>query len=243
MKDFFLAVRFLTVIPVPESLMAGSNIRQGLIFFPLVGLFIGMAGFILYSLLISFLPLGLAVTGVIWFYALISGFLHIDGFADTVDGIFSRKDKQETLKIMSDSRIGSIGAAALIMLFITKYNLIYCAKEHLVLKTLLFAPILSRFILALSCCSDAAAKDTGLGNTFLGQKLSRVEYLLLAAVPLFFAVFLFQLRGLIYIIFAATIAFVFNNYIKKRIGGLTGDTLGALTEIIETAGYLFVYIL
>ncbi len=154
MLKLLYAIRFMTVIPIPyrqdEDL---KKIARSSRYFPLVGLLIGLLLYGLYYLLhLAELDL-LAAVGVTLLWVLITGGLHLDGLADTADGIGGGQSIERRLEIMKDSRIGSFGALALISQILIKTALIYELPETIALPALLVSPMLGR----TSCSSTSAS--------------------------------------------------------------------------------------
>src|SRR5215468_8099498 len=124
-RSFLIAIQFLTRLPVSRSIVAGEDeIGRAAAFFPLVGVIVGGGGALLYAALSRFLPVTTSVLSVLIYSALITNGFHEDGLADCFDGFGGGWTKQDALRIMRDSRIGTFGALGLIFLILAKYNLL-----------------------------------------------------------------------------------------------------------------------
>ena len=189
-----------------------------------------------------------------------TGALHLDGLADTFDGIFSYRSKHKMLEIMKDSRLGSNGALALILYFLLKFVLFYSLiieSRELTLYTIMTYPVVARFCSVVSCVSSPYARGSGMGKTFVdntktcGLIVATVITLLYAIGILFVPFILFTNYSLpvqfimksIFIIIIiigllGLFAYAFSKLIERKIGGITGDTLGALLEISSLV-YIF----
>ncbi len=243
MNRFFAAVTFLTRLPAPQSSMPEArDIGRAAICFPLVGALVGTIqiaalhlfahtanGNALKSIMVAAL---LVVVNVF-----VTGALHLDGLADMADGFGGGRMKERTLEIMRDSLIGSYGAVALVLLLVLKVAAIASLVETgAAWRILIVAPALSRWaIVPLGKFTPYARKIGGLGQSvtdFVGWNE-------LAGASLFAAVLVFGLLdwrsgASLWIIIAMVTLFV-ARFSLRKIGGVTGDVLGANAEICETA--------
>ena len=209
----------------------------------------------------AFLPIIILV--VILTDLISTGALHLDGLADTFDGIFSYRSKHKMLEIMKDSRLGSNGALALILYFLIKFVLLYSLlmeDQGETVFAVLTYPVVARLCSVISCASAPYARGSGMGKTFVDNtKTSGVVIATLITVVYSGAV-LFYMMGsqfnyflpldlfmksfgvnLLIIAILGLFAFSFSKLIERKIGGITGDTLGALLEISSLV-YLFLII-
>ncbi|MBC8286403.1 MAG: adenosylcobinamide-GDP ribazoletransferase [Nitrospinae bacterium] len=228
---FLSAIGFLTILPVPARAISGDG-RQ-VLYFPLVGLFIGC---LLYGVdyLLSLAPYPeIRVVGDVLFLTVISGALHLDGLADTADGIFSHRPREQILEIMKDSRIGVMGVLALVFCVLLKLAGLAGIIHSGSLIWLILAPAMGRTaqVVGLVFISHVTSEKT-LAEQFYQQG----KYSLLLFCPLPFAV-IFYMDWVLALAILTLFAFLLVAlllFFKNKIGGITGDTLGATTEIIET---------
>ncbi len=228
---FLSAIGFLTIIPVPRRAISDDG-RPGL-YFPLAGLVIGC---LLYGMdhLLSLTPyLEVRIVGDILFLAVISGALHLDGLADTADGLFSHRPREQKLEIMKDPRTGVMGVLALLFCILLKMAGLAGVIHSESLIWLVLAPALGRTaqVIGLVFVNHVPSE-----KTLAKQFYQRGKTVLLVLCPLPFAVILYlnwivALASLI--LFTLVLASLLM-FFKKKIGGITGDTLGATTEIVET---------
>ena len=237
------ALSFLTVFPSPcaiTSVNAAERMSQALAWFPLVGGLIGGASAAIMRLASSFWSSEVSVLLGVVSLILFTGGLHLDGFADTVDGLAAGRDKEETLRIMQDSRVGALGAAGLFLLLGLKWSVLSSIPTHRWVASLTAACALSRFSLVLAAhYFPYVPGKSGLGR-LVTERRSRQA--LTAASVLAVGISMvslgpFQACAAVGLTCVAT--WGFNGFLFRRLGGITGDTLGALSEITETALLLF----
>ncbi|MCF7934245.1 MAG: adenosylcobinamide-GDP ribazoletransferase [Spirochaetia bacterium] len=243
MLKLLYAIRFMTVIPIPyrqdEDL---KKIARSSRYFPLVGLLIGLLLYGLYYLLhLAELDL-LAAVGVTLLWVMITGGLHLDGLADTADGIGGGQSIERRLEIMKDSRIGSFGALALISQILIKTALIYELPETIALPALLVSPMLGRTLMLFDFRLFSSARPGGMGD-FFRQNGTWAEPI---TGTLFGHAVIWLLSGLTGIAAAGLsglLILLYSLYLSRRLGGLTGDCYGSVIEITESLVLLLLLIL
>ncbi|MBT4497301.1 MAG: adenosylcobinamide-GDP ribazoletransferase [Gemmatimonadetes bacterium] len=233
MRSFFEALRFLTAIPVPGLPHADERtIARSMAAFPLVGLVIGLLG-ALCGWLAWFLfgPPFHALAVVIAWTVLTLG-LHLDGVADSCDALFSWRSRERKLEIMKDSRIGTMGALGLLTIFLAKIAALASLGSSWWLGALL-APLWGRWADIYGIFWFPSAREGGLGRTF-HEQVRRYDFALATLISLFAsAVLLFPWGGLLLVILLPLTHLTARKMVRS-LGGLTGDTYGALSELAET---------
>ena len=245
MKGFLLLLSFMTRLPMPNLKYEEEKLGKSMKFFPLVGIIIGFI-LLVFTLGISYLSKNLTVSVLPLTVIVITGGLHLDGLADTFDGIFSYRSKQKMLEIMKDSRIGSNGVLALILYFLIKFVLLFSIASEYGGEYLMFAvltyPVASRLCSVVSCASAPYARATGMGKMFADNtKLFDVIIAFVLTVAYIFVSLIdkkIMLINFIIILILIFISYGFSKLIERKIGGITGDTLGALVELTSLL-YLF----
>lgn len=259
MKKILLAFQFLTIIPVKEvKEVSEKEMGSASAFFPLIGFAQGLLLVVAATLFLKVFPVELANGLLVFMIVLNNGFLHLDGLADTSDALFSRKDKKAKLSIMKESTIGSIGAASIVLAILLKYlslNALFINSSPITYLSLLFLmPVFSRWVMVPAIFHGKSAKQEGLGRIFIENTGLRelfiatfftLSFLILnlfiankmvvySTSQLSFFSFLFVM--LVLYIFSIIAVWFFN----KKFGGLTGDTLGAISELTEIIFLLMV---
>jgi cobalamin 5'-phosphate synthase/cobalamin synthase len=199
--------------------------------FPWVGALLGLAYFGVWWVLFRVLPDAAAAALLLAFTVWATGGLHLDGLADTADGLGGGRDPVERLRIMKDSRLGTFGAASLVLVLLLKFALFL---EAPVLGTdLILFPVLSRWgMVILAFISPYARAEGGLGEAMtrgVGRRTATGATLSALALALLLA----GLRGLILLAGAAMLVWLGHLYFRKKLGGVTGDVLGAANEVLE----------
>ncbi|MDI3535195.1 MAG: adenosylcobinamide-GDP ribazoletransferase [Thermosediminibacterales bacterium] len=233
MTGFLLALSFLTRIPVrPVKDINDRRLASCSIYFPVVGLVIGIilaAGDNLASRL--FPPLVVAALDLLILFAETGG-LHIDGFIDTADGLMSGKPRERMLEIMKDSRTGALGVTAVIILLILKFALFTALPADHRFASLILFPSLGRWAMVLGIAFYPYARKGGLGKPF-GDYVGKREFLLATLFAFAFSFTLVQERGLLAFLAAGIAAVLASRVFTHVLGGLTGDTYGAINELVE----------
>ncbi|MDR3089522.1 MAG: adenosylcobinamide-GDP ribazoletransferase [Desulfobulbaceae bacterium] len=233
------ALRFLTVLPIPWAKARDGALFTASVFaFPVVGLLIGLIGAVIAWLLYGVVPASVLAWFAVLYLSGISGFLHLDGLADSADGLLSCRDRQKMMAIMKDSRSGSMAVAVLVLVILGKFASIrpLADQETVVLPALILTPFIGRTAIVVTMAIlPYARQDTGgIGGLFYSaaaKKSALVGLVLLAILG-------FLLHGLAFfpvVLLSLLVTFLFARYCREKIGGATGDTLGATCELAELA--------
>ena len=248
-REFITALQFLTRIrlfrdPDYDDGLFGRSVK----FFPLIGL---LAGSILAGVAVltgGWLPGTVRSTLLVTLSVFITGGLHCDGLMDSADGLFSGRSRERMLEIMKDSRVGSFGVVAIFLLLLWKWALLHDLPDSLLVPALISMMTFGRFAMILAILRFPYARPEGMGKAFalyagthsLGPALATLLGLL--------AVFYFVTGPLVCGIAAAAalaailFAFWFGRWTTHKLGGMTGDTYGAVTELSELV-VLIVFVL
>jgi adenosylcobinamide-GDP ribazoletransferase len=232
MMSFLEAVRFLTFIPLPARDASWEEVGRSTAYFPLVGMLLGsilvladaLLGKIWSRLLVS------AVLVVLW--VILTGGLHLDGLADTVDGLRGGRGREERLAIMKDSRLGTFGGVAVFCLLALKLAFVSELSPTWRGRGLLLTPTLGRWAMVYGIWAFPSARPGGTGDLF--KEHSGLRELVLATVLALMATLsLFHLWGLAILGGLWLAVALLSRTLTKALGGLTGDTYGAICEVSE----------
>lgn len=248
------AFQFLSRIPVPIQIHYDEQVfKRSVSFYPLVG---GVIGLLLYGLAYVsgfILPLLPASVLLLAGWIVLTGGLHLDGLMDTADGILSHRSREKMLEIMKDSRVGAMGVIVCVLYLLMKVSLIYVIISYYasgLLLALIVIPIWSRWFMTVAITAWTYARpNSGMGSYFKGTPkhyvgIGFVTAILLSVLVLYVSyltgmpvrwqVMLYVIGGMM-IIGLGTGA-----YLGRKLGGLTGDTYGAINELLELTGLLIV---
>ncbi|MDD3580041.1 MAG: adenosylcobinamide-GDP ribazoletransferase [Desulfobacca sp.] len=234
MRSFGLALTFLTIFPYPRHL-AGSaaELAQAMRWFPLIGLFLGLFLCLVYSGLALLFPAAVVSAGLIAVLAVATRGLHLDGLADTLDGLGGGYSPEASLRIMKDSALGAFGVLGLILILLLKFALMLALTERAEVPALILFPIISRWsMVGLAYLSPYARPEGGLGQPMTSLVAGR-EIVIASLSAVLLAVLIYGWRGLVALGLVALSTWVASRYFKQRLGGITGDVLGAINELHE----------
>lgn len=236
MNGLVVAVSFLTRLPVSSHIaVRPSDIARSAAFFPVVGAALGALCCLAAALLKGHVPPFLVATVIVLLDVLLTGALHFDGLADTADGFGGARSRDDVLRIMHDHSIGSFGGVALAVCVAFKVAA-YAAlvsQGHWI-STIIMTPALGRWSTLLV---TAMYQYAGSGQSVTDGIGKRALALGTVAIVVLLA-FVASIRALIAVIAVAFVTTCFGFYCRKRVGGFTGDTLGANVQLNECAALL-----
>jgi adenosylcobinamide-GDP ribazoletransferase len=232
--DLRASLLFLTILPAGRD---GVYSPMGMIrFFPVVGLILG-ALLVLTDVIVSRLwPLPVAAVMDLLCLLVFTGAFHMDGLGDTADGIFSHRPRERVLEIMKDSRIGMMGLVTVVSVLAVKLSGIYSVKSGATpggsWLILLLVPAYARSAMIFGIrFLPYGRKDTGTGLALFAAPL-KVKDFIFCVIPLCLSLFLGYNGLVLNLAFAAGCVVILWFY-KKKMNCITGDMLGAMTEILE----------
>jgi adenosylcobinamide-GDP ribazoletransferase len=232
MRSLLVAIGFLTRLPVPASVYDDVRAKsESLVWYPAVGLLIGALLLIFAWLLRNTAPL-LASGLVVLVWVLLTGALHLDGLADSADAwIGGMGDREKTLAIMKDPRCGPAGVVSLILVLLLKFAAL-ASVDAIPWISLLLAPMLARASLTALFLTTPYVRSGGLGAALTDAPRSMCVLALAigAALCLFCG-----WPGVLALVTAVLVFALWRHACLSRLGGFTGDTAGALAEMIEVA--------
>ena len=237
------AIAFLTRIPVPTSTHTRAmDLGRSARWFPAVGLLLGSLYAVFAWIALLRLPASVVAVLVVALDALLTGALHLDGLADMADGFGGGKTRGDVLRIMRDHSIGSYGAVALILALLTKAvclsSLLGKMSDFWILFT---APAISRWSILLLSTSVPYAReinDGPIGTGAMSRFITWRDLLFGTALCLPLLLFPGPVRTLIYWAASAVCTACLARMCQRRIGGFTGDVLGANTVLSEALQFV-----
>jgi adenosylcobinamide-GDP ribazoletransferase len=244
LEAFFAALRFFTRLPVPSWVgHSEQQLEQAARYLPLVGILVGGIGALVTVVVALRLPTPLAILAGMAATLLVTGAFHEDGLADAVDGFGGGRQKDRVLEIMKDSRIGSFGAIAIALMLLAKFNALAQIAALDGLRMLALALVaghaLSRLAsTTLICALDYVREDDSAKSKPLARRLPAAELGLAALFGLAPCLLLPGPAVWVAIGLATVVTVLAAGYFVRRIGGYTGDCLGAAQQVAELAFYL-----
>ena len=235
MKNFISALGFLTILPVPKNSFRDDGSQ--ILYFPLIGLLIGILLCGVDRLLFLNTDTALRAIVDVLFLAGVSGALHLDGLADSADGLFAHRSRNRALEIMKDPRMGVMGALTVFFCLLLKIAGIASLNGTGYMVWLLAAPACARASqVAGLVFMDYARKVDGKSSPFF-QK-GKYRMLTLIMIPIALPFYLGVQTGIVALAVFLGVTTLLLYFFKQKLGGMTGDTLGATTEIIEISMFI-----
>lgn len=232
LSAFWLAVQFLTRLPVPRGVaFSPGALGWSVVLYPLVGLLIG-AMLTLLAMLLPHAGPALAAALLLAGWVSITGGLHIDGLADSADAwAGGHGDAQRSLEIMKDPRSGPIAVAAVVLLLLVKFGALFELSGQSAWLPLLAAPMAARTLVPALLLTTPYLRSGGLGSPLVENLPRRPALLAAILAPLA----MLPALGPWPLLAVAATAWSLRALMMRRLGGCTGDTLGASIEIAEAA--------
>lgn len=235
--SFITAFRTLTIIPLPGR--NAADFSHSLVFFPLVGAFIAEAEYAVMVAGNHLLPHYPLITAYFMVFSgvLLTGAIHCDGLADFCDGFFGGKNREHILSIMKDPRSGTFGIIALIMDLGFRFLACYILITGKAFYVIAFSLVISRIVQAICIAFlPYARKEGGTAAPFFGARISkwRVIFVLVVSYLIGSAFSGLSITGT-HFLCGITVTMIFLFFCKKKIGGITGDCIGACSEISENS--------
>ena len=234
MKRFIIALQFLTIVRLSRKIQVEpEELGKSMGYFPMVGLVLGLILILFNILFLRILPAPVVDGILITILIIFTGALHLDGLADTIDGLAGGSSKEEILHIMRDSNTGAIGVVGLTMTLLLKYAVLMNIPYEIKNQILVVMPVIGRWsMVELSLFSEYARSTNGIGLPFTTY-LRKREFLFASATAILVSFVLLGIKGIIIMIVIGIFILGSAKFLKVKIGGITGDTFGAINEISE----------
>lgn len=233
MNNFLLMIQLFTKFPIKKEIeFHREEFSRGVVFFPLIGLLIGAVTASGVYILRSVFTIETAAFGMIILATGLTGALHLDGLADTMDGILSARKREQMLLIMKDSRIGTHGVVALVMTIFLKYIFLLQVKPQIFIFMVAVLPVVGRTSMGVLLWGTRYAREEGLGDLFIG-KTRPWDSVLTGIIGIIMVYVLTGYKGVLSFFLVLILMKVFRSNVERLLGGLTGDVLGAINELSE----------
>ena len=240
MSRFLAALHFLTILAIPWRRDAQeTQIGRGAGYFPVVGIIIGLILAGLNWLLSLGLPPAIVNVLLLVILVVLTGGLHLDGLADTCDGLGGYKAVEERRRIMRDSRVGGFGVIGIALILLVKYVSLNSIPGTLITASLVLMPVAGRWAMTYAIFTYPYARPSGLGKAFK-EGTGWLGLILATVVTLAVATFAMKLVGLAILAIVLIATIVLAAYFKKTFNGLTGDNYGAINETSEVSVLILV---
>ncbi|WP_248737902.1 adenosylcobinamide-GDP ribazoletransferase [Pseudomonas sp. MWU12-2029] len=233
MLPLWIALQFLSSLPIRlPGMPAPEQLGRSLLFYPLVGLLFGVILWALNSALAG-APLLLHAALLLTVWVLLSGALHLDGLADSADAwLGGFGDRERTLTIMKDPRSGPIAVVTLVLVLLLKYAALLALIEKHQGMALIIVPLIGRAALLGLFLTTTYVRAGGLGQALadhLPRKMGWQVLVVSAAVCVLIAGF----NAVVALLLSVVVFIWLRHLMVRRLGGTTGDTAGALLELLE----------
>jgi adenosylcobinamide-GDP ribazoletransferase len=241
-KGFLTAIEFLTVLPISRKRGPIRDVELGLAaaFFPLVGGILGIVLVALNATLLFILPRNTTDLILIIVLILLTGGLHLDGLADSIDGLYASRSRKRALDVMRDSRLGSMGAVAIILCLLMKYLCLTGIPTSIKPSALVVMPLLGRWSMVhIAFLCPYAREGSGIGRAFC-EHVQKSHWIFASSLTILTGLGFLGWRGMVVFLLILLLSTLISNYSINRIGGVTGDVFGASEEIVEAMTLLAV---
>ncbi|EPJ87407.1 MULTISPECIES: adenosylcobinamide-GDP ribazoletransferase [unclassified Pseudomonas] len=235
MLPFWIALQFLSSLPVRlPGMPEPEQLGRSLLFYPVVGLLFGVLLWLFNALLLD-TPLLLHAALLLSAWVLLSGGLHLDGLADSADAwLGGFGDRERTLLIMKDPRSGPIAVITLVLVLLLKFTALLALIEQGQTLTLIVVPVLGRAALLGLFLTTPYVRAGGLGQALADHLPRRAGWQVLWVCALG-VLLVAGWAGVVALLAASAVFIGLRQMMLRRLGGCTGDTAGALLELLEMA--------
>jgi adenosylcobinamide-GDP ribazoletransferase len=242
MHRLALAFQFLTIVPWPRSeVREPEDLGASMALYPIVGAVLGSLLLGVHLVGSEVFPDGVLRPALVVLLIILTGGLHLDGFADVCDGFYAGRTKADALRIMKDPHLGTMAVIGVMSVLMMKVVLLSYLPAAMLGSALLIFPAMGRGAMVWGMwMAPYARPEGGTGETFfrtLGGRHVWTATMLLSAWAVLFAGW----SAVILLLLAAAATKMFVGYCRRRIGGMTGDTLGALNELLELLTLVLYY--
>jgi adenosylcobinamide-GDP ribazoletransferase len=235
-NEIWLAAGFLTIIPVGGDSANASEVAASFGWFPLIGFILGAILASADYMLAFFIASAVRSTLLVLALTAITGAVHLDGLADTADALSAGRDRVRALQILRDSRIGTFGAAAVFFVLALKIAVLASAAHSRTIA-LYLAPGVARWAMVAVPYKLTYLREQGAGSALLGVQAERNLHIasIITLLALLLPGSILAIRG---VVVAVILTWMFRMFYARWLGGITGDLIGAVGEIVEAAALI-----
>lgn len=239
-----MAISMFTIIPLPKYEWGDEGARHILKFYPLIGLIVGCLWYGVYKLLL-FIDVSTMLISALTMITpfIITGMLHLDGYMDVCDALFSRRDKKEKIRILKDPNTGAFSVIALAILFIINFASTYTVVDNgWNVIALVLIPVISRSFMGFLLLTKESMPESSLGSYFKKGTgtIDKIILLVFILIPSILLIFILGIKALGVPLAMVGITIIFVNNSCMELGGMSGDTAGFGLVIAEAIGLLIV---
>ena len=230
------AVSFLTVVPVANA-DGSAGERLGRAYFPAIGALVGLVAGLVFVVAAALATPLLGAAAAVATLTLLTGALHLDGLADSADGLLGRGDVERRLAVMRDPRLGSYGVATLVVVLVLEVAALASMSPARALAGLVIAGALSRLATLVVIAWVPYVRESGLGNIAFETRHRGVDLLVGVLITALVCVLDWR-RALVAAVLVAISTLAVVALARRRLGGATGDVCGATAELGQLAALL-----
>ena len=238
--SFCYALQHLSRIQIYNGAFDQHAFGRSSVFFPLVGLILGALLWVTYMGASLIFPPPVVAALLVLVLVMITGGIHLDGFMDTMDGVFSGRPREQKLEIMRDSRVGAFGALAMGCLLLLKFSLLLGLEHTWLPVAVMVAAVVSRWGMVYAIARFPYVRAQGLGRLY-ADHTGRLQLVVATVLAAALVLLIMGPPGLLLLLLGALSAHGLSVLLVRELGGLTGDTYGAINEILEVTVIMAVY--
>lgn len=239
----FMALGMFTILPVPKNSWVDKYTKYIALCLPFVGLIIGVIYYYLAIIVNAPYLIRCSIITVLPF--VLTGFLHLDGFMDTSDALFSRRDIEKMKEILKDSNVGAFSVISLIIVFLIQLSSVYYilnSNEKII--TLIFIPIVSRCIVSILLMNAKCINENGYMAIFKKDTKKMYSYIVLIIMILTIIIsYIINLYAFVSVLAVMISALLIYCYVYKKFCGLSGDLCGFIITTSEVFGLFILAII
>jgi adenosylcobinamide-GDP ribazoletransferase len=240
-NSFLIAMHFMTRLPVPREIPYSPDaLAKSAVFFPAIGLLVGAGGAALYSLLSPHMSRDIVVVVILVYLVSVTGGLHEDALGDAADGLGGASEKDRILAIMRDSRIGSYGAIAITLGLLARFVFLTNLAPGRFTGFLVAGQVLGRWTALPLAFFLPSARDNESGQgKLIARRITALSFAAGTILTLVIVAIVLRAAAPGAFLVAVIVVALSGLYYRRRIGGVTGDCMGATTQLTEIAVYFF----